>query len=84
MYYYCGSKGLFAKYILICIYDYSVCVAIGGAIYIKKTILYLIVQILCSFANNVFSSRKAVQRYPFINNKEKLSSIEKQEISKEY
>ena len=49
---------------------------------LKNYIVYLIVQILCSFANNVFSSRKAVQRYPFINNKEKLSSIEKQEISK--
>ena len=49
---------------------------------LKNYIVYLVVQILCSFANNVFSSRKAVQHYPFIINKEKLSSAEKQEISK--
>ena len=49
---------------------------------LKNYIVYLVVQILCSFANNVFSSRKAVQHYPFIINKEKLNSIEKKEISK--
>ena len=37
---------------------------------LKNYIVYLVVQILCSFANNVFSSRKAVQHYPFIINKE--------------
>lgn len=49
---------------------------------IKNYIVYLSVQILCSFANNVFASRKAVQYYPFIVNKEKLNSEEKKEISK--
>lgn len=49
---------------------------------LKNYIVYLAVQILCSLANNIFASRKAVQYYPFIVREEKLSSEERKDIGK--
>lgn len=47
---------------------------------LKNYIVYLVVQILCSLFNNIYSSRKAVKYYPFITNKEKLHKEERKEI----
>ena len=49
---------------------------------LKNYIVYLAVQIICSFGCNIFSSKKAVKNYPYIVNKETLSLEEKKEISK--
>ena len=46
----------------------------------KNYIVYLVVQILCSLFNNIYSSRKAVKYYPFITNKEKMHKEERKEI----
>jgi O-antigen/teichoic acid export membrane protein len=43
-------------------------------------VLYIIIQILNTFFINIFSAKKAVQRYPFIKEKNELESSEKIEI----
>ncbi len=46
----------------------------------KNYILYLAINVLCSFFNNIYASYIAKKRYPFIVEKELLSKNERKEI----
>lgn len=46
----------------------------------KNFTLYLIIQILCTFLNNILKAKKSQTLYPYIKNKEKLDKTEKHSI----
>lgn len=49
-------------------------------IYTRNFIIFLIIQIMCSFIKNLYKARKSEQMYPYIKNKGEINERTKKEI----